>query len=456
MPSARAAITVGVVLFGFAGAAAAIGPDDVYLLTNKNQPASREIAEYYCRKRGVSLGHVLAFDLPAREDCSRADYNVRLLPPLRDKLKGLRGKPIVLVPVYGMPLRIGPQEPTPAERKERDELNDIAAPYRKQIAEVDDKIRSLEASAGGVLSGSAADELQQRRKEKASAERALKSLENRQKWLAYAESEAALDSELSLVWFDRYDLRRWQLNLLYFRVPEEMRTGRPPMVLTARLDGPSVAVVKRMIDDAVATEAKGLSGKVYVDARGIRYDPKEDTGYGYGGYDESMREMARLLEKDGQMAVVLDDKPALFAPGSCPECALYCGWYSLSNYVDCCRFERGAVAWHLASGEAITLHDPRTKQWCKNLLEKGAAATLGPVAEPYTVGFPKPAEFFGFLATGEYTLVECYWKTQLFASWMTTLVGDPLYNPFKNNPRLKVEQVKPSPAGGRPPFGPGG
>jgi uncharacterized protein (TIGR03790 family) len=455
MPSARAAVA-GALLFISAGPASAIGPDDVYLLTNKNQPASREIAEYYCRKRGVPLSHVLAFDLPAREDCSRADYNVRLVPLIREKLKGLRGKSIVLVPVYGMPLRVGPQEPAAGERKQRDELNDIAEPYRKQVAELGDKIRSLEEKAKGLPSGPAGEELQQRRKEKATAERALKSLENRRKWLAYDESEAALDSELALVWFDRYELRRWQPNLLNFQVPEAMRKDKPPMVLTARLDGPTVAVVKRMIDDAVATEARGLSGKVYVDARGFRYDPKEDTGYGYGGYDESMREMARLLEKEGKMTVVLDDKPALFAPGSCPECALYCGWYSLGNYVDCCRFERGAVAWHLASSEAVTLHDPRTKQWCKNLLENGAAATLGPVAEPYTIGFPKPAEFFGFLATGEHTLVESYWKTQLFASWMTTLVGDPLYNPFKNNPRLKVEQVKPSPAGGKLPFGGGG
>ena len=37
--------------------------------------------------------------------------------------------------------------------------------------------------------------------------------------------------------------------------------------------------------------------------------------------------------------------------------------------------------------------------WCPNLLKKGVAATVGPVAEPYTIGFPKPSEFFGALAT---------------------------------------------------------
>ena len=76
-------------------------------------------------------------------------------------------------------------------------------------------------------------------------------------------------------------------------------------------------------------------------------------------------------------------------------------------------------------------------------------ATLGPVSEPYTIGFPKPAEFFGFLVTGEYTLVECYSKTVLLTSWMTVLVGDPLYNPYRGQALLRVEQVQPSPAGSK-------
>lgn len=43
-----------------------------------------------------------------------------------------------------------------------------------------------------------------------------------------------------------------------------------------------------------------------------------------------------------------------------------------------------------------------------------------------------------------------------FASWMGVLVGDPLYNPlynpFKHDPRVKEEDVKPSPRGGQPAF----
>ncbi len=56
---------------------------------------------------------------------------------------------------------------------------------------------------------------------------------------------------------------------------------------------------KRLVDDAMAVEAKGgLKGRVYVDARGLPYKPAEDKqGTGYGGYDESMREMASCCSR---------------------------------------------------------------------------------------------------------------------------------------------------------------
>jgi uncharacterized protein (TIGR03790 family) len=148
------------------------------------------------------------------------------------------------------------------------------------------------------------------------------------------------------------------------------------------------------------------------------------------------------------MEVTLDDTEALFPVRSCPDCALYAGWYAVQNYQECCRFRTGAVAWHLASFEAVSLRHPG-KQWAGNLLADGAAATIGPVAEPYTIGFPKPEEFFGFLVTGEYTLIECYARSTLLTSWMMVLVGDPLYNPYAKSPKLKSWDVLPSPRGSR-------
>jgi len=79
--------------------------------------------------------------------------------------------------------------------------------------------------------------------------------------------------------------------------------------------------------------------------------------------------------------------------------------------------------------------------------------TIGPVSEPYLHAFPRPEEFFGLLVTGKYTLVECYWKTELLTSWMMVLVGDPLYNPYAKTPKLTEEKVKPSPAEAQPIFG---
>lgn len=181
--------------------------------------------------------------------------------------------------------------------------------------------------------------------------------------------------------------------------------------------------------------------------RGINFDAKNPRdGTGYSGYDESFREMAKLFEKS-MLPVKLDNAEKVLAPGSHKDVALYSGWYSHANFVDCCEYVPGAIAWHLASSEAVTLRNKDSKVWCPNLLKKGVAATIGPVAEPYTVGFPKPAEFFGFVASGEYTLVESYAKSILFCSWMTVLVGDPLYNPFAKNPQWKSTEVVPSPKG---------
>ena len=98
---------------------------------------------------------------------------------------------------------------------------------------------------------------------------------------------------------------------------------------------------------------------------------------------------------------------------------------------DAFDWQPGAIGYHMASGEASTLRRPDSQVWCKRMLEDGVCATLGPVAEPYLQSFPPPNEFFSALLTGEDTLVECYYRTKPFNSWIMTLIGDPLYRPFK-------------------------
>lgn len=404
----------------------ALEPKDVYLLVNKNVPEGRHLAEHYCQKRGVPVENILTLDLPIYEEIRRTDYDEKIAGPLRQLLQVRKEQVKVLLSMYGVPLRVGRQEPSSAEKEQLEELRRELEPLQKRLA-------TLPAQS----------------KERDEVQAKVRGLEQRRNQLNHAETEACVDSELALLWTPGYPLRGWQWNLRYFQVPEPVRAGQTLPLLTCRLDGPSPELIRKIIDTSIVVEQKGLTGKVYVDARGIKFNRAEDRGFGYGAYDESLREMARLLEKEARMPVTLEDTDALFASGSCPDCAFYCGWYSLAKYVDCCKFVPGAVAYHIASSEAVTLRDKNTQLWCKRLLEDGVVATLGPVAEPYTFGFPKPAEFFGLLVTGEYPLVEVYWRTQMLNSWMTVLVGDPLYRPFGKNPRLKPDQLKPSPQGSR-------
>src|SRR5215212_3747922 len=98
-------------LFVCAAPAFALEPKDVWLVVNKNVPESRQVADHYVAKRGVPKTNVVELDLPKGEDISRADYDKKLVEPLRDALKDHKDKAKVLVTTYGVPLRVGRQEP---------------------------------------------------------------------------------------------------------------------------------------------------------------------------------------------------------------------------------------------------------------------------------------------------------------------------------------------------------
>ncbi len=441
---------VALMLSGMAAtpAAPAVGPPNVFLLVNKNLPASREVAQHYCAKRGVPAENVIPLDVPDADEISRDDFNRRIREPVRAALQGRRKDAKVLLSVYGVPLRVGPQIPSEADRAElaklRPQLDDAQIEHQKLLRAV----RVLQGELRNDPKSPLAAALPDKQAQEQAAQQRVKELEAIQNRLLHVESQASVDSELMLLWWDSYPLHHWVYNPLYWQMPDAYRQANPPVLMTARLDGPNPEIAKRLVDDALAAERTGLSGKVYIDARGLEpYNPQADKyGTGYNAYDQSFRELTLLLAKDAKMEVKLDDQEALFLPGYCRDCALYCGWYALSNYTPCCKFVKGAVAWHLASLEAVSLRNPG-KQWAGNLLRDGAAATLGPVAEPYAVGFPKPAEFFGFLVTGEFTLVEVYARTTLLTSWQMVLVGDPLYNPYAKAPKLQSWEVLPSPRG---------
>ena len=232
------------------------------------------------------------------------------------------------------------------------------------------------------------------------------------------ETNASLDSELSMVLFDNYDLYRWrhnELKDLFLRLNTKT-------IMVCRLDGPGAAIAKKLIDKAINAETNGLKGTAYFDSRGKT--DKERFSFGY--YDRSIIAAATMVERRTSLVVVQEKTSALFGPGQCPQTALYCGWYSLKKYIDAFDFVEGAVGFHIASFEAMDLRDSLSGQWCPAMLTDGITATLGPVAEPYLHSFPEPKLFFEELLNGR-CLVEAFYRTKPFNSWQMVLIGDPLY-----------------------------
>jgi uncharacterized protein (TIGR03790 family) len=254
------------------------------------------------------------------------------------------------------------------------------------------------------------------------------------------EALSAVDSEVSLVLHQHYSIADSIPNPLRPEYDKHPLVAdiRQRVFMVSRLDGPSPDVARRLVDDAMAAEEKGLDGIFYIDARGLSSSEKVGS---YGWYDKKLQQLAGFLNEKTRLKVKLDNDRALFQPGSAPSAALYCGWYSLKNYVDAFDWLQGSVGFHVASGEASTLRSKMSRAWCRAMLEKGICATLGPVAEPYLHSFPAPEQFFPLLLTGRYTLVEVYFRTIPLLSWRQILIGDPLYNPFKKKPALGLEDL---------------
>jgi uncharacterized protein (TIGR03790 family) len=232
------------------------------------------------------------------------------------------------------------------------------------------------------------------------------------------ETFASVDSELSMVMFDDYELYRQQPNELKERIFWfDVKT-----IMVSRLDGPSEKIARGLVEKAIAAERVGLKGNAY-------FDSGKGGGGLYDKFDGYIHDAAMLVKNRTELNVTEERTTALFQPGQCPDTVLYCGWYSLANYIDAFDFVVGAIGYHIASFEAIDLRNPQSTQWCPAMLRDGVTVTLGPVAEPYLHTFPRPDEFFSELLNGK-QLVEAYYRTKPYNSWQMLLIGDPLYRPF--------------------------
>lgn len=388
----------------------ALDPGEMLLLVNDRVTAGVELAHRYANQRGIPENRIVALSLPEGETCTRKDYETIVVPAVRKAIADAGNpSPIhCLLTFYGLPLKVDAPEITPEERE---------------------KIYEFRRRKQALLAG--LKPMNEDHPEHRRTKRKLERLDRRIAFMEKTDERAAFDSELALVLRKSYRLSGWVPNPRSISSLGGRRSITPEEVLmTCRLDGPSPDIVDRIISDSIRVEKEGLTGIAYFDARWPRKTGTEELT-GYALYDDAIHRAADVVRRSEAMPAVLNTVEKLFQPGECPNAALYCGWYSLSKYIDAFAWRPGAVGYHIASGECATLKRIGSRAWCKMMLENGAAAVVGPVHEPYVTAFPLPDMFFSLLLQGRLTLVECYFLTLPYLSWQMVLVGDPMYRPFK-------------------------
>lgn len=347
----------------------------VVVVANESLPESVALARWYMALREIPENNLIALPMPARESITRAEFENQILRPLESRLHAegwMRGIPRgtgfetishriqFLVTVYGVPLRV--------------EHGDAPMPWNEQIQMPPQQFKA-----------------------------------------------ASVDSELALLprsfWPAEFAIQ----NPLFRRM-EWGTTERNSVLRVSRLDGPSVASVRRSVEGALQAERLGLMGRAYVDVQG-------PVALG----NDWMRDIAAQIKTLGFDLVVRD------APGTFGEndrfdaAALYFGWYAPRVngpfLVRGMRLQPGAIAFHLHSFSAETIRND-SSAWLGPLIERGAAATFGNVAEPRLEPSHHPHLILARLIDGWALGDAAAYGTPCF-SWQTVVLGDPLYRPFK-------------------------
>lgn len=364
-----------------AAAAAAAAPTPppvgaVAVLYNSSVPESRQLAETYREARGIPAENLVGLSMPAKADITRAEYESTIQNPLREEFdkrgwwqrgqdaNGLtlpvQTRIVVMVVMRGVPLRI--QGTPPPEDFKADPADPISP-----------------------------------------------------------RDEAAVDSELAFFGVEGVSARGVLVNQYFQSDKPIVEAGLPFLLLTARIDGPSLATCERMIRDAIETEKTGLWGRAYVDIAN-----KFPQG------DQWLEGVVKANHARGIPTVVDRFNDTLPKNYPMTDVALYHGWYDFhvsGPFLNpAFRFRKGAVAMHIHSFSAQQLGNP-AQNWSAPLLEKGAAATIGNVFEPY-LHLTHHFDVLQQRLLEGFTFVEAAWMAMPVASWQGVVLGDPLYRPF--------------------------
>jgi uncharacterized protein (TIGR03790 family) len=400
--------TLTAVLLILACPAPAANPgDEVVVIYNTRIPESKDVADHYAEKRQVPKDHIFGFSLPTSEDMTRSEFHDLLERPLAHALEQER--------LWRIRSVIAPGTNSGSARAE----------WRV----VDAKIRYAVLCYGVPLRITRDPNLKE-----SAAESLPAPLRSR--------NEAAVDSELALLPQIEQNLSVSgpRINPVYGTTNATALHPTNGILMVARLDGPSAAIARGLVDKAIVADTNGLWGRAYFDLRDAT-DPNYKTG------DNWIKGAADVFRFIG-FETAVEETSATFPPEyPMSHIAFYCGWYdpdvsgpfAQTNV----EFMPGAFAYHLHSYSAATLRSAN-QNWTGPLLAKGATIAMGSVEEPYLTGTPNVAVFAARLTLSSFTFGEAAYASQPVLSWQTTVVGDPLYRPFGNAPRALHEKLEAS------------
>ena len=352
------------------------------VIYNTNDPNSKGLADFYCSAREIDPSHEIPLSTTNAEEITRNDYDTTIATPLRQELvrrgywsvtRDMMNRPIVIassiryaVVIRGIPLKI------------------------KECADYPGDSQIQPAPFGTM-------------------------------------NAASVDSELSILGLFSPQISGVLKNPICNNASQSIFNSQvpPALLFVARLDAPSVDAVRSMVLTGIRAEKEGLWGWGYIDLRSI-------TSAGYVQGDNWIRAAGAAMRRYG-IPVITDDLPDTYQSGfPVTDAAAYYGWYSENidgPFADAFfRFVPGAVAAHLHSFSATTLHDP-LKGWTAPLIQHGASASVGNVYEPYLAFTTDFGILSSSLLSGS-NLADSYYAAQPVLSWMSILVGDPLYRPY--------------------------
>ncbi len=373
----------------------------VVIVANRNVPDSIELAGYYAKQRNIPSDLVCILDLPKGEAMSRRDYETKLRDPL---LEFLRQKELI---------RQSPRNPEEVQPNETPWITtESSVDYIVSIYGVPVRINDTRGRFARVITDGS--ERAQRR------------------------DGASVDSELALLLAPGYDIKGPLRNPMFGSLtPTRKVTDEYHLVVAARLDGPDADTARRMLDDALTAERQGLLGRVYLDLRGLRDGP-----YILGDY--WIREAGERLRREGYEIALDMEEPIWETDFPMEHAAVYLGWYAEELNGPFTRkdfrFQPGAIAYHLHSASAAELRTD-SKFWAGPLLARGAAATMGAVHEPFLSFSPDLKLFTERLCMG-YSFGESAYMAMSALSWQITVVGDPLYRPFRLPLQVQIRNLE--------------